>query len=320
MRTVHFSTCVAMGVILLGVQSGTAEEIFSDINRFPGGLDQLNSHHDIDMASVSAFASLEKELMTVNSELADVRARLALVEGGEVVQAGYNSSASGGSGSRCCRNCWCNPCDGVVFDAQLVWLRPQGSEPDETADNRFKTGSRYTIGWMNSCGRSFRVRYFEFGYGPWDNEADQGFLQQEMIDLEYAGRFRLGSNLLGEVSGGMRWTEYEDHDLKYSDTIGPVVGIEIRTQCWCNVALYGLLRQSYQFGSGYVKDEDPPPTGLGSYGITELQFGLEYQRCVCGGTGFFRTLFETQRWTGVEDNDTEDVGLIGFGFAAGITR
>jgi len=113
-RTVHFSTCVAMGVILLGVQSGTAEEIFSDINRFPGERIQLNSHHDIDMASVSAFASLEKELMTVNSELADVRARLALVEGGEVVQAGYNSSASGRAGSRCCRDCWCNPCDGVA--------------------------------------------------------------------------------------------------------------------------------------------------------------------------------------------------------------
>ena len=85
-----------MGVILLGVQPGTAEEIFSDINRFPGDRVQLSPHHDIDMASVSAFASLENELMTVNSELADVRARLALVEGGEVVQAGYNSSASGG--------------------------------------------------------------------------------------------------------------------------------------------------------------------------------------------------------------------------------
>ena len=319
MRTIHFSTCVAMGVILLGVPSGTAEEIFSDINRFPGERVQLNPHHDIDMASLSTFASLENELMTVNSELADVRTRLALVEGGEVVQAAYNSSASGGSGSRSCRDCWCNPCDGVVFDTQLVWLRPQGSEPDETAGNRFKTGSRYTIGWMNSCGRSFRVRYFEFAHGNWDR-SDKGFLQQEMLDLEYAARFRLGSNLLGEVSGGMRWTEYEDTAFKYSDTIGPVVGLEIRTQCWCNVALYGLLRQSYQFGSGYEKDNDSPDTGLGSYGITELQFGLEYQQCVCGGTGFFRTLFETQRWTGVEDSDTEDVGLIGFGFAAGITR
>lgn len=165
---------------------------------------------------------------------------------------------------------------------------------------------------MNACGRSWRVRYFEFADPNFDGN---DYLQLEYLDLEYAGRFTLGCNWRGEIGAGLRWAQFDQQDANdYNDTIGLLIGGQLRGPCFFGLESYGIARHSIQVGT---EDDDDY---YGTFTITELQLGLEYQRCMCGGIGFARGFLEAQSWQGPEDAAGEDVGLFGFGFALGMTR
>lgn len=254
------------------------------------------------LVSHTMFAQLEQELSYTNTELSDVKARLASLEDGEVAPAVQK-------GGDCCCDCWCNPCCGWIGSAEILFLRPHDNYADSTSSNRYETGSRYMIGHMDECGRSWRLRYFEFYHPDFDGSG----LQMETLDAEYAGRFTLGCNWRGELSAGLRWAEYRDDSSLYSETIGPVIGAEVRNCLWCDVDIFALARQSIQFGE---QDNDES----GTFSITELQVGLEVTRCVAGTEIFARTMIEAQSWQGPEDAAGEDTGLIGYGFAVGLAR
>jgi len=138
-------------------------------------------------------------------------------------------------------------------------------------------------------------------------------LQQELIDAEYAGRFELGCNWRGEIAVGLRHAQYKHTDEEYDATIGPVVSVDVRNQMLCDVDAFALYRRSQQFG---------PDQGdkRGTFGVSEIQVGAEITRCVAGNNLFIRGFIEAQEWSGVKDSDSEDLGLIGLGFAIGIAR
>ena len=254
--------------------------------------------------SFNAFNSLDQRLLETSTELDYLRGRVEAMEQ-------CTTTESCCSQSSCCEDSWMNPCAGLVAEVQWLQLRPSDSEPNSGGQASFHTGSRTTIGYLDSNGRGVRVRYFEYT----DDSFAGAFLDLEAIDVEYVGRFRLGQNWHGELMGGVRSASYHDDELDYANTIGPMIGAALRGTITDSLSFYGLARQSIQFGT---------PNGnfdRGNFGITELQSGLEYKRSSAGSSQFFARLFlEGQNWTGAEDNDSEDLGMVGWGLSAGITR
>jgi len=213
-------------------------------------------------------------------------------------------------GDGCC-DAWLNPCTGITAMGEVVWLRYQDSEPDSNT-NDFQTGSRFTLGYMGQGGRELRVRYFEAeivgGTDP--------FWSFQTFDIEYARRFRLGDSWRGDLALGVRDAGFhEGGGNEYDDTFGPLIGMHLETDVLNGfLTLYGNARYSHQFGHDEDNDE------LGSFSITELQIGVQADRRTQFGTAFVRTFLEAQQWAGVDDNDSEDGGLIGGGIALGLTR
>ena len=143
------------------------------------------------------------------------------------------------------KDCWTHPCPGWYGDAELLLLKWTDTDGDDN-QNELNSGSRYTIGYESSKGRTLRVRYFEFAI---PDNVGTGNLQTEHLDLEYAGRFSLGHNWCGELSLGGRWATLSNPTPRdYSDMLGPVVGLEVRSSLRRWLSLYGGARYSMLFG------------------------------------------------------------------------
>jgi hypothetical protein len=238
----------------------------------------------------------------------------------EAAHAGNGQSGSCGCGSSCgcdsgcsscggCNDCWCNPSCGWTFTSELLFLRAHDSEANDSG-HVFDTASRNTIGCVNSCGHEWRARYFEYS----TDLRDSDYVELEYIDVEWASRFTLGCNWRGEFGLGVRWAQYdEEGDLQYSDTLGPEIGALLIGPCCRGWDPYFSIRNSWQFGSPFDEDR-------GTFSVTEVQLGLQYTTCVCGGTGFLRTMIEADKWEGVFEDDSQDLGLIGYGVAIGVMR
>ncbi|MEE2705464.1 MAG: hypothetical protein VX988_00325 [Planctomycetota bacterium] len=250
------------------------------------------------LAAHTSIASLSKQI-------ADMEARLASFE-------------TGGGDDCCSQNwdSWTKPDCGITAMAEVVWLRLQDTEENGVSDNYFQHGSRFTFGKVDNCGREWRLRLFELGLSE-DQGTQDDFVNHFTFDLEYAGRFELGNNWAGEISLGARYADYhQSGDNHYEDTIGPVIGLHLKSDVLpCNnTNLFANLRYSHQFGS------ETDDNSLGSFSITELQAGFEWARDCRPGTLFARAFVEAQKWEGVEEGDTEDEGLIGYGLAIGVNR
>lgn len=252
------------------------------------------------LAAHTSVASLSKQI-------ADMEARLASFE-------------TGGGDDCCSQNWdwWTKPDCGFTATAEVVFLRMQDDEAED-GDNYFQHGSRFTLGKVDSCGREWRLRMFELGLG-FNRGTDENFVNHFTFDLEYAGRFELGNNWAGEISLGARYADFhESNDLNYEDTIGPVIGLHLKSDVLpCNdTNLFANLRYSHQFGGGLDNDGE---RGLGSFSITELQAGFEWARDCRPGTLFARAFVEAQKYSGNWDDDSGDQGLIGYGLAIGVNR
>lgn len=231
-----------------------------------------------------------------------------------------------GCGCGCEPSCGCGYGDcggcrtgGFVYSGEFLMLRPQRSEA-YGSQSKFEDGSRFTFGYTNACDQTIRARYFE--YGANELFGDNGFLRMEMLDLEYAGGFCLGRNWTGEVGAGVRWASYdEEFELRYDDSVGPEIGVELRSCPWHCASVFASVRQSLQFGHPVSYDGNTfDREDLGSFGITEMQIGLEWKRCCRGNTIYCRGTFEAQDWNSVAGFDSEDQRLIGWGFTVGVTR
>ena len=247
----------------------------------------------------------------LNERIDELESRLAQFEATEGSFAGrvqtYGCGTCGRNGSD--GSCWCSPCPGAFLDAELLLLAWHDTDGDDSQDTLY-TGSRYTLGYMNSKGRAIRSRYFEFATV---DELGTGDLRIEHFDLEYAGRFALGRNWLGEISLGGRWASLSNPTpRRWSDSYGPLLGIGLRSELRDWFSLYGNARQSFQFGvEGHENNEN------NMFGISEMSLGLEVSHSLRCHEFFFRTGVEAQYYSSVRD-DEEDYGLVGCTFALGI--
>ncbi len=267
-------------------------------------------------------------LASLTQQISEMEARLASFEnssfdGCDSASACNGCDAGCGCGD-CCWDWWTSPNCGIVGSAEVVWLRPQYSSPATEVGTTYHHGSRFTLGYLNNCGREWRVRYFEL-HGDTlvrSPSVDNFVLDMNYWDVEYAARFALGCNWAGEISLGARYASVDDNRLsrvRFEDTIGPVIGLHLKSDVlFWDIHGFGNLRYSHQFGTG--SDESSERQNLASFSITELQLGLEWSRTVNLGTVFVRGFFEAQKWDGDFDSSDEDIGLIGYGVGLGLTR
>ncbi|MDH3717933.1 MAG: hypothetical protein OES79_07405 [Planctomycetota bacterium] len=272
-------------------------------------------------AANSQFASYAT-VASMSQQTAEPEARLASFEKGGC-DTGCGAAAScgcdggggcGGGDCGCGDSCWdwwTNPCRGLTGSAEVVWLRPQATDPNTNLGTEYHHGSRWTVGYLNECGRELRLRYFELGA----QDGDSDFINIWTLDIEYAGRFELGSNWAGEFSLGARYADYHDQDdNNFVDSGGPVLGVYLKSdELFRSTNVFGNVRYSHQFGH----DDDGD---LGSFSVTEVQAGLEWTRQMCAGNAYLRLFAEAQNWAGDFDGSDEELGLIGAGVALGLTR
>jgi hypothetical protein len=308
---------LALAAMVVGAVSAQAESPRGTL--YQTMIEDAPQQRDVEMVSYQQFNSMEQRLAAMEARLSSVETvnyaydeTGAVKEGTPSGDCGCGSSCGCGNSGCCggCNDCWCHPSCGWTVDAQLLFLRAHESEANDSGDE-FDTATRTTIGCIDNCGREWRVRYFEYA----TDLENSDYVQLEYIDLEYAGRFTLGCNWRGELSGGLRWAQFdEEGDLQYSDTYGPMLGAMLHGPCVCGIGTFASLRNSWQFGSPFDEER-------GTFSVTEVQIGAEWTRCLsCGGTGFLRGVVEADKWEGVFEDDSQDLGLIGFGLAVGVTR
>ncbi len=206
---------------------------------------------------------------------------------------------------------WSLPSGGLDFSVDALWLRTHDSAAANSGED-FDFATRWELGYRPGWGRRIALRYFEY-----DTGLTNGPFDVELIDIETQRWFPLNNcgAQIG-IGGGVRWAEYDEAGaLTYSDTVGPVLGLYARAPAIGRTEGIFTLRQSYQFGDAGIR-------GRGTFGITELQIGLEQRRCMLGGEGFVRGFFESQYWDDVGQavDDSTSRGLVGFGFGLGLRR
>ena len=219
-----------------------------------------------------------------------------------------------GNGGGCCPTApcdWLHPCSGIFAEYQNVWLRPQISEPESGGSTtQFLSGQRFIFGHINSCGNIWRGRYFNYAATTSNSVFNLAY-----ADFEHARRFALAGGIYGELSAGLRWAEWdESSDYLYTDTIGPVFGGEIRGRSIFNWTTFAAARHSIQFG-----DLRNDSRQFGSFSISEMQLGTVRNISLLGRPSFVKGFVEAQYWSGPQNDDTQDLGLIGFGAAFGTT-
>ncbi|NOY40773.1 MAG: hypothetical protein GXP26_02900 [Planctomycetes bacterium] len=230
---------------------------------------------------------------------------------------GCVSCGSGvGCGSGCGRSPnWLRPYTTAQFDAELLLFAVSDSEAEvNDTQNNLNAGFRLTFNRVNEQGQIFRVRYFNFASTL---EGGGNRYEMEEIDTEIGRRFTLGGGLQGEFTGGIRFADFDERNgLDYDATFGPLVGLQLRGRKLrlLRCTSFANMRHSWQFGNGGVSGVDAP----GTFNISEVQLGLEWRRQSRLGTLVLRTALEAQYWSGVQDDDTEDIGLYGSATSFGL--
>ncbi len=266
-------------------------------------------------------SAADVDYSSAEQRIRDLETRLNSLEsaGNAVNLAAYNGCDSGcDSSGDCCgssrssscnrSSSWLRPCCPISqFDTEFLLFAVNNSE-NEIGDtqNDFNGGLRLTYSKVNQQGQIFRVRYFNFGSTL---EGGGNRFEMETIDTEIGRRFTLGGGLKGEFTGGIRYAAFDERQgLNYDTTLGPLVGLQLRGRKFLNGTSFVNLRHSWQFGDGSNNGGADVP---GTFKISEVQFGLEWSRASRLGTMVFRTALEAQNWSGVQDGDTEDIGLYG---------
>ena len=279
------------------VFGGTNVSSAADLSKAGGNWDQEAS---ITLVSTSKW-SIEKD---------DQINPVGLLESSDVASEGTVETTMIGHQGGCCPGApcdWLNPCGGWLFEAQILSLRGHQSEGDFSRQS-YDTGSRYIFGHMDSCGRTWRGRYFN--YSTQGND----FYHFEYADFEHARRFALAGGIYGEMSAGLRWAQFNQNaDVVFTDTIGPVIGGELRGISILRWDAYASARHSIQFGT------ERDNADYQNFTITEMQLGLIRNVNVLGRPSFIKGFFEAQNWASASEEDSEDIGLVGLGLGLGTT-
>jgi len=228
---------------------------------------------------------------------------------------GCDSCGSGvACGSGCCGSNWLRPCCPIAqFDTEFLLFTVSDSEAESNdGQNDFNAGLRLAYTRVNEQGQIFRVRYFNFGSTL---EGGGNRYEMETIDTEIGRRFTLGGGLKGEFTAGIRYAAFDERNgHNYDTTLGPLLAAQIRGRKFFRGTSFVGARHSWQFGDSDFDDPDVP----GTFTITEVQLGLEWQREIGLGTLVLRSALEAQYWSGVQEADTEDIGLLGSATSFGL--
>ncbi|MCO6458437.1 MAG: hypothetical protein J5I93_24295 [Pirellulaceae bacterium] len=225
-----------------------------------------------------------------------------------------------------------------------------GRDPGEGVLGEYLTAPRFTLGWIADGGLGFRLRYFEFDQAQnsyFSEQIGQGVEQIGVdaytIDFEVFEKICLNKNWTLELSGGLRYADFEEVMID-SFEAGPVLpGTEFRANAfdgWGGVLGIQANRRIGRYSSFYgrfrgsiLADDKTVANSLfvgelatevseqidSVVGITELAIGYEYARLTSSGRLLFaRAGFEWQNWYNFSSSDLGPVDLPGpFGGSLG---
>jgi hypothetical protein len=332
MKRTFMGLMAAFAVTLLPATQVLAEEI------------QFASHAEI-------MSVLERQ----NTRIAELES--ALHNGGGCSSCGSGDSCGGSCCDSCCDSCCCDPCcrpSGIIANAEWLFLKPHfslGSGAGDDFDWNYESAPRITVGYQGSDGLGFRIRYFEFDHGQSDIGVgavdDAQAIDTYLFDLEFVDSMSLGCYWDATFSAGFRYEEFAHERVIYltgtttpiagqvfaNSAIGMTVSAELR-RCIGN-GLAGFINTRASVLMGDEKEWNVLAPGAYTltdteldniYYIYEAQAGVQWtNELQDGGYLFARAAFEVQIWdnfagSGVVDNATEDFGLGGAVFSAGIIR
>lgn len=253
---------------------------------------------DLQFVSTTTFADMQRRLAEVESQLASYESMGGAEQHGKGKGDGF----------------YCGTCvtPGITLDAELLFLRPFGSD-DGTFDNgnQYNPGVRLAGGFVRGDGLGVRARWFSYGSNAIDPDGD---FDAYYADLELTDKFGLGC-WEATVSGGVRYAEFtQPVDQAGMFGLGPQIGIELARPVTSNLYLFTAARTSMLFGTEQFDQQDD------AFSISEIQLGVEFRRDLGGAQFFVRSALEGQYWSAVANDNEEDLGLVGGVFAVGITR
>ncbi|MCA9267572.1 MAG: hypothetical protein KDA41_03845 [Planctomycetales bacterium] len=255
----------------------------------------------------AGFRDIEAAFASSQAELSGIQMRLAALEDTQ-----FLPDPDVACDAPCCTE--------VFADVELLLLRlleADGVDDDFTNGiDRFGFNAvpRITLGAVTCTGWQFRARYFQFDHSA-TIEALPYSVDTYNIDFEVARAFCVGCDGVIELSGGVRYNEYEH--FEYGNTepdqtftgFGLLLGVEGRFACGGG-QLYGRCRHAILAG------DDVDPNSLDQYGDTvksQTEMGVGFETTCCGAraTWRLRAGFEYQHWVNFED-ESEDIGFAGF--------
>ena len=193
----------------------------------------------------------------------------------------YDRRLAAAENNRPAGRSFCYPCatqSGATAGAEITWLKPFHSEGEAPGFDH-DPAARLWVGYTGDQGLGVRARWFEYENLNPENVGVPFLIESfdlTMVDVEVTDKFKLG-HWEGLISGGLRYADYKEFGFfdadQMTDSLGPVIGLEL-TRCvndrW---SLFGIARTSLQFAD-HGLDNDDPVTNL-FFSITEIQLGAE---------------------------------------------
>jgi hypothetical protein len=262
--------------------------------------------------------------------------------------------------------CGCNACDsccdpewGFFSEAELLFLRYHradgvriGSDAGEAGETDFNPAYRFTLGTVAPNGVGFRTRYFAYDHFESIEDAGDGiYIDTYTIDFELFEAFALNRNWAMEISGGVRYANFQeemvdnaagDYRSNGFNGAGLITGLEARRAVGFGL-LYARTRLAVvQDDKNVVNIDGNVPlqnvtlidtTG----GMVELAVGGEVNYQLGNGAVFFaRSGLEWQNWWNFSSNFTpvdpplgvlgesiftgaSDIGFGGFTLSMGVS-
>lgn len=253
----------------------------------------------------SSFAEMSSIVAEQNDRIAQLEGHLASLSS--------NAGTTGYAGDGCGCTQGCNQCcdqSGVYGGVEIVALKVFQSEGNY-GNNDYQPGARLWVGAQRSDGLGLRFRVFDYTQSIGGDTVDI-----ENYDLELTDAFTLG-NWNGIVSGGLRYTEFQDDFGSVSTyATGLTVGIQANRQLNDRLSIFASVQESLMYGNDVGNTADDVV-----FSITEVQLGVQADRCLnSGATMFVRTGVEGQFYSAASDFDSEALGLFGFFATLGVQR
>jgi hypothetical protein len=221
---------------------------------------------------------------------------------------------------------YCEACgDGAVtFDCELTFLRYHQSggvlaSDSEFAEFGFEPAPRFVAGYERCDGLGVRGRYWFFDHSAATDVGSVYGINTYNLDLEGYKRIALGYQTSLEVSGGIRYNEFDQSDSlglsKGFKGIGGTAGLQANHRFGNGLGLYARARWSIVQGDDelvsagrFFDSREPFLEPDATHSQTEIDFGIDWSRYLANGAVLTVGVGgEWQQW------DEYAVGRDGFG-------